>query len=145
MILQVVGAFVAVICFSIILEVPRKYLLHDGFTGAVGMFAYLFALKWNVSVTMSTFISAIIITLISNLLARMGKAPVTIFLIAGILPLVPGAGMYRIVYYILQQDKKLVQFYSWETLMEAGAIAVAIFITDSLYRLAIQKKVVKSE
>lgn len=36
MIWQTVGAFVAVLGFSIILEVPRKYIVYAGAIGAYG-------------------------------------------------------------------------------------------------------------
>lgn len=75
------------------------------------------------------------ITLISHTFARIFKAPVTVFLIAGILPTVPGAGMYRIVYYIIQGDRAMSSYYLTNTLELAGVIAIAIFIMDTLFRL----------
>ena len=60
------------------------------------------------------------------------KAPVTVFLIAGILPSVPGAGIYRTVYYLIQGDQTLSTHYLISTLHTAGAIALAIFIWNDL-------------
>ena len=57
------------------------------------------------------------------------------FLIAGILPSVPGAGIYRTVYYLIQGDQALSMYYLVVTLHTAGAIALAIFITDSVVNL----------
>ena len=70
-----------------------------------------------------------------HILARIKKAPVTVFLIAGILPTVPGAGIYRTVYYLIQGDQALSTHYLISTLHTAGAIALAIFITDSVVNL----------
>ncbi len=83
----------------------------------------------------ATFISAMVITILSQIGARILKAPVTVFLIAGILPLVPGTGMYRTVYYTIHNDGALANYYLRQTLMIAGAIALAIFIIDSVYRV----------
>ena len=80
-----------------------------------------------------------VISLLSHLAARILKAPVTVFLIGGILPVVPGAGMYRTAYSIIMQSSDMVYKNLQETLLIAGAIAVAIFITDSLFRLWKQK------
>ena len=63
------------------------------------------------------------------------KAPVTIFLVAGILPTVPGASIYRSVYFLIQGQTKWYNFYLIQTIQIAGAMAVAIFIVDSLFRL----------
>ena len=51
------------------------------------------------------------------------------------LPSVPGAGIYRTVYYLIQGDQALSTHYLISTLHTAGAIALAIFITDSVVNL----------
>lgn len=64
------------------------------------------------------------------------KAPVTVFLIAGILPSVPGAGIYRTVYYLIQGDPDTFNpLLDLDASTRAGAIALAIFITDSVVNL----------
>ena len=99
MIVRVLGAFIAIFTFAVLQETPKKYLGCAGIVGAVGWLAYLLSEHAGADTVLATFISAMTITLISHTFARIFKAPVTVFLIAGILPTVPGAGMYRIVYY----------------------------------------------
>ena len=65
----------------------------------------------------------------------MFKAPVTVFLVSGILPTVPGASIYRSVYYLIQGASSLSNVYFMETLQISGAMAMAIFIVDSIFRL----------
>jgi len=84
------------------------------------------------------FFATLIVALISHSFARMLKTPVTLFLIAGILPLVPGVGMYRMVYNLIIGENGLAMFYFSETMQIAGMIAVAIFIMDTIFR-AFQK------
>ena len=81
--------------------------------------------------TSGRILSILAVAFLSHILARIKKAPVTVFLIAGILPSVPGAGIYRTVYYLIQGDQTLSTHYLISTLHTAGAIALAIFITDS--------------
>ncbi|MBU9742299.1 threonine/serine exporter family protein [Lachnospiraceae bacterium ASD3451] len=135
MILQIIGAFVSVLCFSIILEVPRKYLLYTSATGSLGWLIYLVVLRVENSTIMGSLISAIVVALLSNILARSRKAPVTTFFVPGILPIVPGVGMFRVVYYMLEKDFEAVKSYLFETFMIAGAIALAIFLIDSIFLL----------
>jgi uncharacterized membrane protein YjjB (DUF3815 family) len=73
----------------------------------------------------------------AHLFARIFKAPVTVFLIAGILPTVPGAGMYRIAYSIVANDRAGCAYYLLQTLEIAGMIALAIFIVDAIFRVHI--------
>ena len=49
-------------------------------------------------VVVATFIAVVVITLLSRIFAIVRKAPVTIFLVSGIFPLVPGVGIYYTSY-----------------------------------------------
>ena len=60
-------------------------------------------------------------------------------MIPGILPLVPGAGMYHIVDSILRSDG-LASYYATQTLVAAGMIAMSIIVMDGLFRLLFKKK-----
>lgn len=136
MIFQVLGAFLAVLGFSTVMEVPKKLLLYTGCIGAFGWLVYLQVEHTGGSSVVACFWSAMAVSLLSHIHARVLKAPVTVFLIGGILPMVPGAGMYRTAYSVIMETSQEVYQNLQETLMMAGAIAVAIFITDSVFRLA---------
>ena len=82
MIIQVIGAFLAIFTFAVLQETPKKYLVCAGIVGAVGWFAYLLSERAGADTILATFISAMTITLISHTFARIFKAPVTVFLIA---------------------------------------------------------------
>lgn len=133
--IEVLGAFIAVFWFSVLLETPPKYLIYAGCVGAIGWVAYLAAQGRGAGPVGATFVSALTIALLSHTFARILKAPVTLFLIAGILPTVPGAGMYRIVYYMIAGDRSMSSYYLSETLEIAGGIALAIFIMDTCFRV----------
>lgn len=133
--IQTVGAFLAVISFSLILELPKKYLILSGGIGAVGWLSYLLVQAADGSVIAAAFLSSLLVALSSHIAARKFKAPVTVFLVAGILPSVPGASIYRSVSYVIRNNPALSSHYLVETLQVSGAIAMAIFIMDSLFRL----------
>lgn len=135
MIFKVIGAFFAILAFGIVQEIPKKHLWCAGIVGAVGWLAYLLSEASGKSVIVSTFLSVFCISLISHVFARIFKAPVTVFLVPGILPTVPGAGMYRIVYYVLEGDRAMSGYYLTTTLETAGAIAIAIFLVDALFQM----------
>ena len=135
MIIKVIGAFLAILCFAIMLETPKKYIVFAGIVGAVGWFVFLFAGKMGASEVFATFLSALTIAFISHVFARVFKTPVTGFLIAGILPTVPGAGMYHIGYYLFHRDMDMMAYYITSVLQIAGVIAAAIFIVDGIFRL----------
>lgn len=130
-----IGCFVAIACFAVIMECPRKYIALAGVTGAVGGGVYLLSVECGLGVVMASFLSAFAITLLSHVFARVFRAPVTIFLIPGILPTVPGAGMYRIVYYMMAGERETCSYYFVQTLEIAGMIALAIFLVGTVFKM----------
>lgn len=104
MILQILSAFSAVLVFTMILEIPKKYMLYASASGAVGWWAYLMVQNSGHSSMLAAFLSTLVVAFLSHILARVKKAPVTVFLITGTLPAVPGAAIYRSVLYFLQND-----------------------------------------
>ena len=132
--IQVIGSFIAVVSMAITIGVPKKFLGHAGLVGAVGWLAYLLLGAAGCSTIASMFLAALVVALISHSFARLMKTPVTLFLIAGILPLVPGVGMYRIVYNLIKNDNSLAGYYFSETMQIAGMSALAIFIMDTVFR-----------
>lgn len=139
MVIQTAGAFLAVISFSLILELPKKYVVLAGGIGAAGWLSYLLVEAAAGSVIAAAFLSSLLVALSSHIAARIFKAPVTVFLVAGILPSVPGASIYRSVSYVISNNTELSSHYLVETLQISGAIAMAIFIMDSLFRLGKKK------
>ena len=137
--LQGAAAFLAIIGFSFIQDVPRKFLFFSGAAAGAAWLAYLLALRAGLPVTGAAFLSSLAASVLSHLFARLRKAPVTVFLVGGILPAVPGASIYRCVYYTTQGDAGQSSFYLMQTLQIAGAMALAIFIVDSIFRF-LQKK-----
>ena len=133
MILQILSAFSAVLVFTMILEIPKKYMLYASASGAVGWWAYLMVQNSGHSSMLAAFLSTLVVAFLSHILARVKKAPVTVFLITGTLPAVPGAA----VYYFLQNDSALATKNLLETIQIAGAIAMGIFTMDSLFRLVL--------
>ena len=125
-----IGALVAVMGFGIVLKVPRRFLLWAGIDGAVGWFIYLTVEQTTGSMLASTFLGAVGIAVGAHICARIFKTPVTIFMIPANLTIVPGAGMYRIVYYILRSEHEMSSYYFQQTILAAGMIAVAIFIVN---------------
>lgn len=139
MVVQTMGAFLAVISFSLILELPRKHVALAGGIGAAGWLVYLLVDAAAGYVIAAAFLSSLLVALASHIFARIFKTPVTVFLVAGILPSVPGTSIYRSVSYVISNNPQLSSHYLVETLQVSGAIAMAIFIMDSLFRLG-QKK-----
>ena len=60
--------------------------------------------------------------------------PATVFIVTGIFPIVPGAGIYYTAYSLIVSDMALFQQKGMETLVLAGAIAIGILLGMGLPR-----------
>ena len=60
------------------------------------------------------------------------KCPATIFLISGIFPLVPGAGIYWTVYYLITEQLRLAVYTGYEAVKVAIAIVLGIVVVFEL-------------
>ncbi len=144
MTIQVISAFFAILAFSYVNNVPKKFLVYCGIEGAVGWFVYLVSLNPHGPV-LANFFGALALALLAHLFARIFKAPVTVFLIPGILILVPGAGLYRAAYQMFLGIGSVASYYMLQTLQIAGVIALAIFIVDSFFAVINRQAIKKRE
>ena len=89
LILQTLAAAVGTVGFSLLFGVPVRYFCHCGLIGGAGWFLYLLTLPSTTS-AVATFAATVLVILMSRWFAVRKQCPVTIFLISGIIPLVPG-------------------------------------------------------
>ena len=135
MLWESLGAFIAILGFAIYLGVPKKYLMICGLDGAVGWFVYLIVEQQTKSAIVASFVGAVVISIGAHICARALKKPVTMFLLPANMTIVPGAGMYRIVYSIIQSNEEMTGYYFSQTLQIAGMIALAMFVVSSIWAI----------
>lgn len=112
---EILAAVIGTVAFSVLFGVPRKYYPGCGLVGGIGWAVYSACSGIWGSVGASLAATMVVI-FFSRLMAVWERCPATIFLISGIFPLVPGAGVYWTVYYIVTDQL-------WKAL-ETGYMAV---------------------
>ena len=126
------AAIVATICFAVAFQAPRRHFLSCGLTGAVGWLVYILCTAAGLTPPAATLVAALPLTGLARFFAIAHKAPITLFLLCGIFPLVPGAGIYYTAYYLLQGEQALFAAKGVETLKVAVALALGIAIVCSI-------------
>lgn len=129
--IQFCVAFFATGAFAVLFNVPRNQWTFAGLTGGIGWIFYK-VFYHSLGAAIATFVAVLIITLLSRIFAVIRKAPVTVFLVSGIFPLVPGVGIYYASYYFIMEDFSLAGRYGMETLQAAIAITLGIMCILSL-------------
>lgn len=132
---SVVFAFFGTMGFTIMFNSPKNSIVKASGIGALGWLAYLIALDYQHSVIMATFVAAVTVGLLGELFASKFRSPATVFIIPGIIPLVPGYGIYYTMISIITKDYHTAANKGFETLFVALAISTALIITSTIGRL----------
>lgn len=132
--LQFLFAFLATGGFTLIFNIPRRHIFFASFAGACGWVSFQYIQDIGQPSVIACFIAAALVAALGEAFARLFKEASMIFIIPGILPLVPGAGMYRTMLSLLQENISQTAEIGTETLMLTGAIAVGILMVSSFVR-----------
>ena len=142
LIINFIFSFAVTAGFSIFFNAPKKSLIPCGIVGGIGWWACILISKIirtyvvmanseYISNVFSMVIASAVISLLSEILARKLKYPSINFIIPGILPLVPGLGLYNTMYSLVQKDYALAVSTGTDTLFKSGGIAIGILIITS--------------
>lgn len=140
MILASFYSFLASLGFAIIFNIRGKNIFIASLGGSISWFIYLLMQNLHNSNTVSLFLATLVVSIYSEAMARVFKSPVTTYTICGIIPLVPGYGMYYTMYYTISGNISKATLTGLQTLTGAGAIAIAIVMISSLSKLIFLKR-----
>ena len=131
---QLPAAFIGTVGFAVLFGTPRRYYLTCGLTGMVGWAVYvMFSLYTGLlTATGAAFFGALAVALTSTLLAVWRKCPTTVFLICGIIPLVPGGGIFWTAYHLVANHLRLAATTGFSAIKVTIAIAGGIIIAAAL-------------
>ncbi len=129
--IQLVAAFVGTVGFSALFGAPRRYYLYCGLAGMAGWAVYLLVAAGH-SVVGAAFFAALTVAAISHVMARLCRCPVTVFLICGIIPLVPGGGIFWTAYYIVTEQLRMAATMGFVALKVTIAIAGGIILASGI-------------
>ena len=127
-------SFMVTIGFSVFLNAPKSTLFPCGFVGAMGWTSFYFFNQVTKNNILANFIAALLVSYMSEILARKLKQPAVVFIIPGIIPLVPGLGMYNTMLYLIQNDYLNAISKGSDVLFVGGAISLGILVVTSLIK-----------
>lgn len=127
-------AFAACAAFSIAFNMRGKTLIFASLGGALGWFVYLLFNPLQNDI-LQFFLATVAISIYSEIMARVHKAPVTGYLLVALLPMVPGGGIYYTMEYCIIGNTDLFLETGLHTLGIAGALALGILLVSSFVRL----------
>ena len=120
-------------CILYNIRLPGIFICMAG--GGLGWGVYLLTVHCGGSALLGDFLAAASISLYAEIMARIRKFPSFSYLVIALLPLVPGAGVYYTVEYLLQDEVRMSLTQGVKTAATAGLLAVGILMVSSVFRM----------
>ena len=129
--IKLTAIFLGTLGYAVIMNIPKKHLIYIAITASSGFAVYQLLFPAEI---FGCFVGACIIAALSEFFSRTLKDAATLFIIPGIIPLVPGAKMYNMTLCLLRHDFTQAATLGVQVLMYAGSIAIAILLVSSPIR-----------
>ncbi len=134
-IIPILMAAVGSVTFGMFFGIYSKKLVFSALGGALTWSVYLLAMHFNVNEPICYALAAAAGTLFAEILARIVKTPVTLFIITSVIPLVPGGALYYTMLGLLQGNQEVFLLKGSYTLSAAGAMALGMFAATMLFKI----------
>ncbi|NLN14990.1 MAG: threonine/serine exporter [Tissierellia bacterium] len=131
---QLILGFFAAVGFAVYFSAPLESIFASGVAGGLAWLVYYVILKMTGNKIIGTFLGAFLAGILGEFLAIKLKKPATVFIIPGIIALVPGAGMYYTMFYLVQREYLQAAIIGSETLFMASAIAIGVIVSTIFSR-----------
>lgn len=136
-IVKIVAGVISTLGFGIIFKLKYKQLPFAVITGLCACIVYFVCVELFGGLFLPNIISAFAAALLAEVFARVCKAPTTVFVYPGCIPLVPGGYLYYAMQNLLMENNKQAMSYFLDTLVVGISIGGGIILA-SLCRYIIE-------
>lgn len=133
--LQLLSAFVSAVAFVTLFNIDKRHLLWCGITATCTWMIYVLCTFADLGIAVANFLAALMASILAFWFAKKIKTPVTVFFTGGILCLVPGAIIYRSMFYFLRNDVGMGAHEFLTTLQVSGLIALAMLTQTTFVQI----------
>ncbi len=96
-VVNVICPCLGTVAFAIMFHVPKRFYVSCAVIGTLGWLVYCVMIN-PTSPAIASFFASLTVVLIARVLTVRMKCPITMFIIPGIFPLIPGASVYYMAY-----------------------------------------------
>ncbi len=131
--IQIVASFIGTAAFAVLFGVPRKYYVLCGVSGVLGWILYMILARYaGFTPPAATVFATMLVVLSARYFSVLDKCPAIVFLLCGIFPLVPGAGVFWTSYYVVSDQLRLALGSGFMAVKVTIAIVLGIILISEL-------------
>ena len=135
---MLISGGIATIGYGIVFNNKYKHLPVVFVSGVLATLLYLVGLKLSNNSFVGVMCGTVFATLLAELLARILKSPTTVFLTPAIIPFVPGARLFYMMYSLLESDMPNAKANFNELMLASLGIAVGIILASVFAQIVIK-------
>jgi len=136
----IVMGFVPSLGFSILFHVPKRLIFPAMAVGFCSNAAYQAVIHTSDNKMMACFLGACVVGFFAYFMARGLHEASTVFILPGIMPLVPGSYMYYTMSFLIERSYSQAASSLSSTLLMAGSVALGLLISGSILKICTSLK-----
>ncbi|WP_430790288.1 threonine/serine exporter family protein [Virgibacillus flavescens] len=127
---QLATSFVAAAGFGVLFNSPKKSLIQAGLIGMLGWILYYMLVDGGMDAVPATVLASMLVAVLSQICARYFRTPIIVFIVSGIIPLVPGGIAYDAMRNFVQNDYFTAVELSAKVMLLSGGIAIGLMFSE---------------
>ncbi|MGL4761936.1 MAG: threonine/serine exporter family protein [Sarcina sp.] len=131
---QILACTLGAFGYALVYNVKKDKLFAVAIGGFLTITMYVIGNELLNDVFLATTISSAALTFYSEILARNLKSPATVFLMPGIIPLVPGGGLFYTMTGLLTGNDIQFEAYKISTFEATAGIAIGVIIASLIFQ-----------
>ena len=127
---QLISCTIACVGFGLWFNVKGVQVVYSGIGAFFTWLAYSLVYEATSSNFQATLVGAVFVAIYAQIMARVNRAPATIFLTVCVFPLVPGPNLYYMMYYIVMENYKIAKEEALTLVLTCLGIALGLIVVD---------------
>ena len=143
LLLYTLSGFFGTVGYTLISRMRRKRIVWASLGGALGVIVWFVCFYYSNHIFLSNMAASFFVSVYSEVMARVTKAPSTVYLVPGIIPLVPGGKLYYTMSALVNSDMTAFRANGLEMIEIALGIAVGIVLMSTIFAYLRSKRINK--
>ena len=131
---QLISCTIACVGFAVWFKVRGLQVMWCGIGAFITWLIYALIYDYNSSNFSATLVAAMFVSSYASVMARVNKAPGTIFMTACVFPLIPGPNLYYIMYGLVEHDQGMFAKETYVLFETCFGIAMGFIVIDIVVR-----------
>jgi uncharacterized membrane protein YjjB (DUF3815 family) len=132
---QTLMGCIGAVGFAVLFNVRGKRLWLIALASAMSWLGYVLCDYFGAGLFWAIFCGTTVAGMLSEILARVVKAPVLMLLVPILIPLIPGGTLYNMMSCLVRSHHEQFLRYARQLMEEAGAIALGIIVCASVMHI----------